>query len=256
MLLGQIGDRVDRGRHVAAHQFVHVSGGPLVRHVQHFDAGLAADHHAKEMRQASRTGRRVRRLARIRLRPCDVLGPRLGPRLRTCGDRKLELRTHPDGREVLDRIVRERLVRMRNDGHRTDRHHHDRRSIGRSGFHRVGGDTPDGAGTIFDDHRLPKRIFHLVGDDARHHICSAARGKSDQDLDRTIDLVLRQQRGGDARQCNRHEGERKRNRALHRFVLEMRSFLKRRASIRRRGNPLCVRRSDRASLPLSGNDAL
>ncbi len=195
---------------------VHVRGRALVRHVHHLHADAFAEQHAEEVRQAAGAGRRVAGLGRIRLRPRGELVPRLGAAHRPCGDRELERRAERDRREVLDRVVRDVLVHVRHDGHRADRLHHEHRAVRRRGLDRVGRDAADGAGTILDDHRLAERGRHLLGDDARDDVGGAARREADEDLDRLVDLVLRERgRGTGSGGAQREAGGEGREASFH-----------------------------------------
>jgi len=100
---------------------------------------------------------------------------------------------------------------------RPDGHHHDRRAVGSCALDRLGGDAPDRARPVLDDHGLPERRAHLLGDDPGDDVGRPAGREADEDPDRLVDLVLGKRRH--RKRNSRHDRRGDRIAHVHVFLL-------------------------------------
>lgn len=140
-------DGVGHGRPVA-----------LVRHVQHADAGLAAQDLGRRAVRRAGIRRGTVRLVRIGLR----IGRQLGRHRRRHGrirHHQRHLSGHHDRREVVEQVVAQGALPERGPGRvRGQRAHRRRVAVGRGLGERLGTDVATGAGAAVDPHLLAERL--------------------------------------------------------------------------------------------------
>src|SRR5712672_877502 len=181
--------QLERRGHLGEHQVdvtrdEVVDGGrrAAVRHVEHADAGLAAEQLGGEMRGRAGSLRREIELVRIGARIGDEFLHGLGGKIRAhrqgVGDRG-----HDRDRQECGRVEIQLLVEQGVDGERRGLRGEQRVAVGLGGVNRLGPDIAGKPAAVLDHHRLAQALAQAVSHDAGDGIDAPAGRHADDDLD-------------------------------------------------------------------------
>ena len=182
--------------------------------MRHVDLGFDLEQFAREMcRRADAAGTEAE-LPRIGSCVGDELAEGFC-RKRRMGVEDVRLGSDQGDRlEILLRVVAEILVQAHIDGEQAAGGQQQRVAVGRRAGDRGPGETAAGAGTVLDHEWLLDELFHLPGEDARHHVAGPTRRKADGQRDRFHRIICRWRNRGHANE----RGARRNNNRSHRLL--------------------------------------